>query len=290
MASNTNTLADNPYVQELFSILKENSKDTAGLTAMLGYVKQMEDFVKSAEGQIVDMKTQIGEMKEIQKHPIKAALANTAESLQAKVKGIKAQLNKIRNSIVEACKNTLTTVKNTGVTALDKIAGFLGIKKACEQIQKSCNQAMTQCDKSVAKIEQFSSEYHQTGLHLKNMLRLAIGKEAIETPKENGALAKSMCAPYKAQKKCLNSICKTATKAVDKLDALWINADDIRKERQAAQQAKQITQERKDPAAEHLATYEAKAKQINAVNAEKVAEKASNVIDFKPKLDEAVIA
>ena len=284
MASNTNTLADNPYVQELFSVLKENDKDTAGLTALLGYVKQMEDFVKSAEGQIVDMKSQIGEMKEIQKHPIKAALTNTAESLQAKVTSIKDQLNKIRNSIVEACKNALTAVKNKGITALDKLAGFLGIKKACEQIQQNCNQAMTQCDKSVAKIEQFSNEYHQTGLHLKNMFRVAIGREAIEIPKENGALAKSMCAPYKAQRKCLNSICKTATKALDKLDTLSADANDIRKERQAAQ-------ERKDPAAEHLAKYEAKAKQINAANAEKAADKASNVIEFKPKVtDEAVMA
>jgi len=286
MASSTNALAENPYVQELFSVLKENNKDTAGLTSLLGYVKQMEDFVKSAEGQIVDMKAQISDMKEIQKHPIKTALSNTAESLQAKVASIKDQLSKIRNSIVQACKNTLTAVKNRGITALDKIAGFLGIKKACEQIQKDCNQAMNRCDKSVNQIQQFSKEYHQTGLHLKNMFRVAVGKEALEVPKENGILAKSMCAPYKAQKKCLNSICKAANKAVEKLDALWVNADDIRKERQAAQQARQAVKEQKDPAAEHLAKYEAKAKQINAVTAEK----ASNVIEFKPKTAEAVMA
>ena len=290
MASNTNTLAENPYVQELFSTLKENNKDTAGLTALLGYVKQMEDFVKSAEGKIVDMKTQIADMQEIQKHPVKAALTNTAESLQTKVTSIKDQLDKIRNSIVQACKNTLTAVKNTGITALDKMAGFLGIKKACEQIQKDCTQAMARCDKSINNIEQFSKEYHQTGLHLKNMFRLAIGKEALETPKENGQVAKTMCAPYKAQKKCFNNICKTANKAVEKLDALWINADDIRKERQAAKQAKQAVQERKDPAAERIAMYEAKAKQINAASAEKAAEKTSNVIEFKPKTNEAVMA
>ena len=290
MATNTNALAENPYVQELFSVLKENSKDTAGLTALLGYVKQMEDFVKSAEGQIGDMKSQIGEMKEIQKHPIKTILKITAESLQAKVTSIKDQLNKIRSSIVEACKNTLTAVKNTGVTALDKIAGFLSIKKACEQIQKDCNQAMARCDKSVNQIEQFSKEYHKTGLHLKNMFRVILGREVIEQPKENGKLAKTICAPYKAQRKCLNSICKAATKAADKLGELGASADEIRKNRQAAQQTKQAQKERKDPAAEHLATYEAKADKINAANAEKAAGKASNVIDFKPKIDEAVTA
>jgi len=74
MANKANPLADNTNVQELFSIMKENGKDTAELTALLGYVKQMENFVKSAEGQIADMKSQIMDMKEIQKHPIKTAL------------------------------------------------------------------------------------------------------------------------------------------------------------------------------------------------------------------------
>jgi len=285
VASTSNTLADNASVQELFGVLKENNKDTAGLTALLGYVKQMEDFVKSAEGQIHEMKSQIGEISEIQKHPIKAALKNASESLETKVTGIKAQLNKIRSRIVEACKNTLTAFKNKGITALDKLADFLGIKKACEKIKKDCNQVIMQCDKSVAKIEQFSNEYHQTGLHLKNMLRVVVGRKAVLKPTENGMLAKSMCAPYKALRKCLNSIRNAADKAINKLDALWINADDIRKERQATKL------ERKDPAAAHLATYEAKAKQINIVNAEKAIDKASDVIGLKPKVQsEAVIA
>jgi len=284
MATSNNALADNTYVQELFSVLKENDKDTMGLSALLGYVKQMEDFVKSAEGQIVDMKCQISEMKEIQKHPIKAVMQNTCESLEKQVTGIRAQLNKIRASIVEACKNVLTAARDKGITVLDKLADFFNIRQACEKIQKDCNQAMARCDKSVGKIEQFSKEYHETGLHLKNMFRVAIGKEAHEAPKENGALAKSMCAPYKAHKKCLDSICKTATKAIDRLDSLWISADDIRKEREDKQAGKNLGAEK------HLAEFGAKAKQINAATAEKSSDRASNVIDFKPKVaDEAVV-
>ena len=280
MANKANPLADNTNVQELFSIMKENGKDTAELTALLGYVKQMENFVKSAEGQIADMKSQIMDMKEIQKHPIKTALVNTVDFLQAKVAGVKSQLNRLRNSIVQACKNAVAAVKDTGVAVLDSLAGFAGIKKTCEQIQKDCNLAMARCDKSVSNIERFSNEYHQTGLHLKNMLRMVMGKDVEEKPKEAGALAKAMCAPYKAHKKCLNSICKTAGKAMDKLDVLNQNAKDIRQERQE--------HERKDPAAEHLTAYEAKAKEINAANA---AAKGSNVLDFKPKThDEAVTA
>jgi hypothetical protein len=271
-----NALAENPYVQELFSVLKENDKDTAGLTALLGYVKQMEDFVKSAEGQIVDMNCQIGEMKEIQKHPIKAVMQNTCESLEKQVTGIKAQLNKIRANIVEACKNVLTAVRDKGITVLDKLASFFHIKQACEKIQKDCTQAMAQCDKSVAKIEQFGKEYHETGLHLKNMFRVAIGKEVVEKPKENGVLAKSMCAPYKAERKCMNSICKTASKAAAKLEELGKSAAEIRQERE------ERSADKSQGAEKHLAEFEAKAKQQNAATAD-------NVLDFKPKAQDEVV-
>jgi len=285
MTQAANALADNPYVQELFSVLKENDKDTAGLSALLGYVKQMEDFVKSAEGQIVDMKCQIGEMKEIQKHPIKTALQNTCESLEKQVTGIKSQLNKLRASIVEACKHALTAVKEKGVTALDKLAGFFHIKQACEKIQKDCSHAMSGCDKSVAKIEQFSKEYHETGLHLKNMFRIAIGKDAVAQAKESGALAKSMCAPYKAEKKCLNSICTTAGKAAAKLEELGKSAAEIRQASEERQMGKNIGAEK------HLVEFEAKAKQLNAATCEQTAEKSAKALDFKPKeADAAVMA
>lgn len=279
--TNANQLADNPYVQELFGVLKENDKDTAGLTALLSYVKQMESFVKNADGQISEMKSQLDEMKEMQKHPIKTALQSTIVSLEARVTGIKAMLENIKERIVEGCKNAIQAVKDTGVTALDKMADFFHIKQGFEKIQKDCNQAIARCDKSVNQIQQFSTEYHQTGLHLKNMFRIAVGKETVEQPKENGALAKAMCAPYRTEKKCFNSICNTADKAIAKLEDLGKSAAEIRQERQAAK-------EHKSPAAAHLAEYEAKAKQLNAVNAEKAAEKSAKVIDFKPK-DEAAV-
>ena len=275
-----NLLADNPHVMELFSILKENDKDTAGLNALLAYCLQIDKFAENAEKQLADMKSQLDEMKEMQKHPIKTALQNTVESLEKQLTGIKAMLANIKERIVEGCKNAIQAVKDTGVTALDKMAGFFHVKQGFEAINKSCTDGMARCDKSVANIERFSAEYHATGLHLKNMGRMIIGKEPIETPKEMGKLAKSMCAPYKAEKKCLNSICNTANKAIAKLEDLGKNAAEIRQERQSAKG-------RDNPCAEHLAEFEAKAKQINA---EKAAEKSGKVLEFKPKVqDEAVV-
>ena len=279
-AVKTNTLADNSHVQELFGILKENDRDTTGLSALLSYVKQMEDFIKSAEEQITDMRSQMAEMKEIQKHPIRTALNETAQSLDLRVTGIKAILESIKERIIEGCKNIIQAVKGTGVTALDKMADFFHIKQSFEAINKNCTESIERCDKSIATIKTFSREYHAMGLHLNNMGRMIIGRNPIETPKEMGMLAKSMCAPYNIGKKCLCGIRSAANKAVDKLEDLGRNSADIHRERQAVKM-------RNSPCAEHIAAYEAKAKQINT---EKAAEKAGKVIDFKPKpKDEAVV-
>ena len=264
------SLADSPPIQELMGILKENNKDTAGLTALLSYVKQMEDFVKSAEGRITDMQSQLTDMKEIQKHPIKTALTNTTESLDAGVAGIRAQLNRIKESIVEACKNAITTFKKVGITALDKLASFFNIKQGLEAIQKSTESGMNRCDKAVARVETFSKEYHATGKHLKNLLRMIVGKDPIDTEKGMGKPAKHLCATYKAEKNCLGRISDMAEKAIVGLNELGKNANEIR-------------QERKKPAIdEHIASFEKKAEKINA--------EKSKVVDFKPKQQEELLA
>ena len=266
------SLSDNITVKELLEVLKENGKDTAGLHALLSYVKDMENYVKSAEDQISDMKSQIGEIKEIQKHlgripeqatqsptrAVKTALNNAAESLEAKVTGIKTQLSKICNGIIEGCKNALTAVKETGVTALDKLANFFHIKQGFEAIQKDTTTGMNRCDKSIANIENFAKEYHQAGRSILNMARMLIGKDPIATPKEMGVLAKAMCVPYKAEKKCLNAIHSAAGKAISKLEELSKDANEIRQERKGIN------------AEDRIAAYEAKAEKLNTAKSDKV--------------------
>jgi len=157
MSGEISPLADNPYVQELFSILKENDKDTAGLTALLSNVNKMEQFIKSAENQITDMKAQIGELKEIQKHPIKSSLSEATQSLEANVTTVKAQLNKISEGIIESCKKAVNGFKEIGITALDNLAGFFHIKQGLYAIQKDATAGIVRCNISLKNIQLTSS-------------------------------------------------------------------------------------------------------------------------------------
>lgn len=249
-------LSDNTNVQELFSVLKENNRDTAGLTALLSYVKQMEEFVKSAESQIGGMRSQIDELKEIQKHPIKTALTNASDSLKTSVDKVKWQLTNIKESIIKGCKNAVKAFKGNGTIALDNSSVLFRLKQGFEAMEKNSTAAMEKCDKAVAKIERFSSEYHETGLHLKNMLKMIAGKEPSEKAKEMGDLAKILCVQYKAEKKCFENICKTAKKAVAGVVALDNNVEE----------AKKLQQELKPTFDKLHANAEAKLEQKNVDN------------------------
>jgi len=224
-------LSQNEYVQELYSILQDNGRDTSGLSAIIGHVSEMENFVKRAEDKIADMKSQLAEMKEVQNHPVKAALQRAIKSLENTVAVMKERINDLKNGIIEGCKNAVAAFKEKGISALDKLASFFHIKSGLNSLDKSAAETAQSCDKSVARISEFSSQYHEAGRAIKNMARMIIGKEPIDAKKEAGILAKTLAAPYKAEKALMLQISKSAKGMAEKLEQLEAKANDSRDHR-----------------------------------------------------------
>ena len=248
-----------PEVKELFSILEENGKNTTGLTALINYAIGMEELVKQAESKIAVMQSQIDAMKEIQDHPIKNALQKTVDSLKIKVAEIKGNIAKVIKSIVNFCKKAVDSFKENGAVALNGLASFFEVKKGLQEIKNDASESIGKCDKAVEKIQTFSKEYHESGRHIKNMLRVAVGKKPIDAAKESGKLAKAVCAPYKAEKACLLGIRNQVDKMIAALDKLekGVEANKSEKaakpkkptleERLAANKAKIAEREREKP-------------------------------------------
>ena len=222
------SITDNAHVKELFATLKEAGKDTSGLTAMVNYCKGMEDFVSRAQSQMTSMQSKIDKLEEIQKHPVKYVLGNTVESLRSQVEEIKEGLSELKANIVEGCKNALTAFKEKGIVALSKIASFFRIKGGLEAMKNQTVKSINECDKSLANIHKFATEYHETGLHLKNMARIAVGKPTVDKAKEPGRIAKVVSAPIRAHKACMEGIRKQITKMISALDRLDKSAETIR--------------------------------------------------------------
>ena len=153
-------IMENEHVKDLLKILKDNGRDTSGLTALLDHVVGMENFCKQAESKITDMKCQLDEMMEIQNHPIKTALQNTIKALETKVAEIKVQLSEIKTNIIEGCKNAVAAFKDKGTVVLDKLASFFKVKTCLEKVKNSSISAINECNKSIKNIETFSKQYH----------------------------------------------------------------------------------------------------------------------------------
>jgi len=217
---NTPPLTDNTYVQELFAVLQDNGKDTQGLAALIGYVGDMESFVKRAEDRIADMKTQLAEMKEVQNHPVKTALQNTVKALEAKVAEVKERIAALKTDIIEGCKAAVTAFKENGIAALNNLARFFHVKDGLLAIDRGAAQSVRHCDKAIAEINSFAANYHAAGRAIRNMGRIVIGRAPVDAAKENGKLAKALAAPYKAEKLMLAVIQKSIGKTVAALDGM----------------------------------------------------------------------
>jgi uncharacterized protein YukE len=226
-------LAENQYVQELFGILNDNGRDTAGLAALLGHVSEMESFVKRAEDTISDMKSQLAEMREVRSHPVRTALQNAVKHLEHKVAEVKERLSDLKHGIVEGCKSAARAFKERGASALDRLASFFRIKGGLQSWKKDIDATITADEKAIAKIETFASEYHSAGRAIKNMGRVFVGKAPIDAKKEAGKLAKTLAAPYKAQKAALTGLRKAINKAITRLETLETSAAERRESRAA---------------------------------------------------------
>jgi hypothetical protein len=224
-------LMENEHVKNLFDILQKDSKDTSGLFALINHVEGMEGFIAQAENKIESMKIQLDEMKEVLDNPKKNALQKAITTLETKVAKIKAQIVELKGNIIEGCKNAVSVFKEKGVAALDKLASFFNIKSDLQAIKNSTVKAVDGCDKACAKIETFSNQYHTAGRALKNMARMAVGKEPIDTIKKSGILTKTVSAPYRAEKACLLGIRKQCDKMIASLSKIEKSAEASRGEK-----------------------------------------------------------
>gem|GEM_PF-841387 len=226
-------IAENKYVKELLGILRDNGKDTSGLTALIGHCCEMENFVKLAEDRIADMKSQLDSMQDAQDHPIKTAMQKTIKALETAVAQVRAQLRELKAGITDGCKNAISAFKEKGASALDRLASFFNIKSGLQNIKNSTIKSIDRCDKSIAQVEDFSKQFHASNRAVKNMARILVGKKPIDAAREPGRIARAVNAPTRAHKACMLAVKRQAGKMIGALDKLERGAEASRGNRAA---------------------------------------------------------
>lgn len=171
--------------------------------------KQLDAAVKELAAMRQELKT-----AQEQSHPVRNTLQKTVIAMQGQVLDLRDKLAELKQNVIDGCKSAVAAFKEQGITALDNVARFFKIKPVLETMRNSLDKSIKFDDKAIAKIEAISAEYHQAGRHLKNIGRAMRGKEAIQEAKPTGKLAKTILAPYRAERSCLSAMKKSVEAAI----------------------------------------------------------------------------
>lgn len=180
-------IAENEQVKELLALLKENNAPGyEEFSKLIGHVSEMEQRLSEATEELKAMRR---EMQGLQNHSLKDSLQKSCIAIETNLATMHQRLSKLKEQIIDGCRNILTDFKERGAVALNGITRFLHIRPALEAVQNASEKGIQACNRAVSRIDAFSTEYHEAGRHFKNMGRTLQGKPAEAEAKENGKLA-----------------------------------------------------------------------------------------------------
>lgn len=205
-------------MRELLAVLKENNYSSAkDLLAALRHVEELENQLAGAVEQLSAMRE---EVENLQKAPLKSALQASVHTLEEKAASLKEQISALKKSILTGCRQALSEAREHGISALDNLARFFHLRQSFEGIRDTIQEAIQTDTRAIEKIEAMAAQYHEAGKHLKNAGRVLAGKEAVTEAKPIGKAAKTIAAPFRADRACLTAMKGTVEKALSGLERL----------------------------------------------------------------------
>lgn len=154
--------------------------------------------------------------------------------------------------IINGCRNILADFRERGTVALNGITQFLHVRPVLESIQSAAEKSMQANNRAVARIDAFSTEYHEMERHLKNMGRAIQGKPAETDAKENGKIARVFKGAFKVEGALISSINRNAEWALNTLARLEQTAERRPSVLEAMrEQAAKTEPAKKQPASSH---------------------------------------
>ena len=145
--------------------------------------------------------------------------------MEANISAMRHHLSELKDQIINGCRNILTDFRERGAVALNGITQFLHVRPVLESIQSAAEKSMQVSNRAVARIDAFSTEYHEMERHLKNMGRAIQGKPAETDAKENGKVARVFKGAFKVEGALISSINRNAEWALNTLARLEQTAE-----------------------------------------------------------------
>jgi len=199
-------IKENEYVRALWAILRENNSPShSDFATVMKQVTAMENQLDTMIDTLTIMRKQLAEAQAIN-HPAESIMQKAVARQQSVIDDLRDRLGEIKENIIDGCKNAVDAFKANGIVALNSLANFFSIKPMLESVCDGLDKTIAKDNKAIDKIETISKEYHETGLHLKNIGRAILGKETQQEAKPVGKIAQSFCKPYRIQRSCCEGI------------------------------------------------------------------------------------
>lgn len=213
-----------PGVEELLKILldvnMEQNRQTVSL--LMNYMNDIEENFFAVLEELDTVKEQLAHVQNTpQTKEVQSVLSDLSGQLQEKAAHLAGQIQKMRTSLNDKAEQLIQNFKEHGVSALNDVCGFLGVKEKLTQLHHSFVQTAKDMQDSMDKIDRVSQELREAASHAKNAGRALSGKEALEAPKQKETgFFHHMKLPYRSmQNFCLKKADKLE-KEIAKLELL----------------------------------------------------------------------
>jgi len=168
-------IAENEQVKELLALLKDNN--TPGYEEFAKLIEHVTGMEQRLSEATKELKAVRQEMQGLQNHSLKDALQKSCKAMETNISVMRHRLSELKGQMINGCRNILADFRERGTVALNGITQFLHVRPVLESIQSAAEKSMQASNRAVARIDAFSTEYHEMGRHLKNMGRAIQGKQ-----------------------------------------------------------------------------------------------------------------
>ena len=241
-------IGEQEHLKEFFKQLNENGQrqEAAEFSALVTQLSNMEQQYAAVLSELQAVR---GQLDGIQDKGIKATLLKGISAIQEKVTQAGEQLTHIKADLSQSVKKALLSVKQQGISALNKAVDFMGIKTALADMRESLQSSISRTQKSIDRINAIGSELHALNEHSRNLGRVLTGREAKELTARNedkGVLA-AVAKPLKKSKSMLENMEKGVTRAIQSVDRLEQTAAKGREQKPSIREGLKAAKEQERP-------------------------------------------
>lgn len=214
----------------LIDLLRKNNMQEAAnnIFEMAAYVDVMENKMNTVLEELTAVKDQLHKMEEREAEKgLKQTLKRAVNKLEQDCQAMKEKLLEVKAEIKAKAGEIVTSAKQKGKAALNRVSEFLGVKKKLQNIRQNVQESIEDVDKSIGKIDAFGKGMREAGQKIANTFRTFADKPEKEYGEKKFSKTELIKKPFQAKRKLLSGILNCADAAIEKAERL---ASDVKQQ------------------------------------------------------------